>query len=61
MSDDERIWEHGWDGHEMAQLRRLARLTLAEKLDWLEQAQEMADRLERAKRTPPEGEKPDQA
>lgn len=34
----ERIWERGWDGHRDAQARRLAALTLAEKLDWLEDA-----------------------
>lgn len=35
---DERMWEQGWDGHADAQLRRLSLLTLAQKLDWLEQA-----------------------
>lgn len=41
------LWERGWDGHEKAQRRRLATLTLAEKLDWLEQAQVLAARLAR--------------
>ena len=35
---EERVWEAGWEAHAHAQRRRLARLTLAEKLDWLEGA-----------------------
>ena len=34
----ERMWEQGWDGHAAAQARRMAALTLAEKLAWLEEA-----------------------
>jgi hypothetical protein len=34
----ERAWEHGWEGHHEAQARRQAALSLAEKLDWLEEA-----------------------
>ena len=46
MTDDrddpaERIWERGWGGHERAQRLRLARLTLREKLEWLEAAHRM--------------------
>ena len=36
--EDETIWERGWDGHHEEQLRRLAKLALAEKLQWLEEA-----------------------
>ncbi|MDD5308707.1 MAG: hypothetical protein PHU25_15425 [Deltaproteobacteria bacterium] len=36
---EEHLWERGWDGHEQAQLRRLARLPFSEKLRWLEDAQ----------------------
>ena len=36
---DERVWERGWDGHADAQRARLARLPLAEKIAWLEEAQ----------------------
>ena len=32
-------WEKGWEGHQRAQAIRLASLTMAEKLAWLEQAQ----------------------
>ena len=35
---EERVWEAGFEAHASAQRRRLARLTLAEKLDWLEGA-----------------------
>jgi hypothetical protein len=35
---DDREWEEGWEGHADAQARRMAALSLAEKLDWLEDA-----------------------
>jgi hypothetical protein len=44
---DERVWERGWDGHEIAQRRRMARLSLAEKLEWLESAQQLVFHLRR--------------
>ena len=31
-------WEEGWSGHERAQFHRLAKLPLAEKLRWLDEA-----------------------
>ena len=52
MADDEQVWEVGWDGHQLAQRQRFARLTLAEKLDWLEEAQRMVNRLREAKAKP---------
>ena len=48
MADDEHVWEPGWEGHELAQRRRLAKLTLAEKLDWLEEAHRLVKRLREA-------------
>ena len=48
---DERMWERGWEGHELAQRRRMARLTLAEKLEWLESAQRMVLQLRRGARS----------
>lgn len=33
-------WERGWSGHRDAQQRRLAALSLMEKLAWLEAAHE---------------------
>lgn len=47
MSRDtgEVAWERGWDGHHRMQQRRLAKLTLPEKLEWLEQAQQIVESL----------------
>lgn len=47
MSDPEVGWERGWEGHERAQLRRLAALSFADKLAWLEQAQRFVMALSR--------------
>ena len=41
----DREWERGWDGDERAQRRRLAKLSLADKLRWLEEAQHTVERL----------------
>lgn len=43
--DEERVWERGWKGHEVAQLQRLARLTFAEKLRWLEEAARLVEQI----------------
>jgi hypothetical protein len=43
-------WERGWDGHERAQLLRMARLSLREKVEWLEQAQAIARALQEAQK-----------
>ncbi len=48
-SREEGEWEAGWEGHESAQRRRLARLSLAEKLEWLEAAQRIVEHLGRAR------------
>jgi hypothetical protein len=42
-------WDVGWEGHELAQLRRFAAWPLSEKLRWLEEAQKLAEQLERAR------------
>ena len=42
---EDTIWERGWDGHHRTQRRRLARLSLGEKLRWLEEAQQIVWRL----------------
>jgi hypothetical protein len=34
-------WERGWEGHERAQRRRLARLPFPDKLKWLEEAHDL--------------------
>ena len=38
-------WEQGWEDHQLQQLRRLAKLSLAEKLQWLQEAQRMVQHL----------------
>jgi hypothetical protein len=43
----QRVWERGWEGHEREQLRRLAELSLADKLKWLEETQQVVRRLSR--------------
>lgn len=48
-------WEAGWDAHEIAQLRRLAKLSFEEKLRWLEEADDLARRLARQR---PRGRQP---
>ncbi len=40
-----RQWECGWDEHERMQLQRLAALSLAEKLAWLEDAHRLVIQL----------------
>ena len=42
-----RGWEEGWQGHAEAQRARIARLTLREKLRWLEEAQHLLIHLRR--------------
>lgn len=49
----ERVWERGWEGHAVAQARRMAALTIAEKLDWLEQAHALVLQLRRGHEAPP--------
>lgn len=51
-SDDnqsEGHWEIGWEGHRRAQAARLARLSLSEKLAWLEEAHRLVLILSAAK------------
>ena len=43
------LWEKGWVGHERAQMSRLARLSLADKIQWLEEAQELVLSVSRAR------------
>ena len=47
---EEQLWESGWEGHSLAQRRRLARLPLSEKLRWLEEAQRVVAHLQRSRR-----------
>jgi hypothetical protein len=42
---DEGQWPRGFDGHEEAQRRRLARMPFTEKLRWLEEADRLVRHL----------------
>jgi hypothetical protein len=43
-------WNSGWDAHDEERLRRLARVPLAEKLEWLERMHRLALTLRAARR-----------
>jgi hypothetical protein len=45
---EDTAWESGWSDHQAQQLRRLASLTLADKLEWLEDAQRLVRHLSAA-------------
>jgi hypothetical protein len=44
-SSNDKLWDRGWDEHKKRQQQRLAKLSFAEKLEWLEEAQEFGERL----------------
>jgi hypothetical protein len=41
-------WECGWDEHQTMQLQRMAKLSLPEKIAWLEEAQRLILHLKAA-------------
>ena len=45
----ERVWEKGWDDHRRRQLKRMAQLTLSQKLTWLEEAHRLVLNLQAKK------------
>ena len=47
----EHVWENGFGDHKLQQLRRMARLSLPEKLRWLEEAHDLVRRLEAARKS----------
>lgn len=49
MSGPDSVWESGWDGHDSAQLKRMAALPFMDKLAWLEGAHRVALRLAEAR------------
>lgn len=49
MSGSEPLWESGWEGHDSAQLKRMAALPFMDKLAWLEEAHRVAISLARAR------------
>lgn len=50
---DARLWEAGWEGHSLAQRQRMARLSIGQKLQWLEDAHRLVRQLERARSASP--------
>ncbi|HMD53111.1 MAG TPA: hypothetical protein VKJ65_00985 [Phycisphaerae bacterium] len=46
---NERIWEVGREGHENAQRKRMAALTLEQKIHWLEDAQKLTLHLQKSR------------
>jgi hypothetical protein len=43
-------WDRGFDDHQLRQLVRFARLPFGKKLEWLENARDLADWLQQAAR-----------
>ena len=43
------LWESGWQGHESAQLQRMARLTLEQKIRWLQSAPEFVIKMQQSR------------
>jgi len=41
-------WERGWEEHQTMQLKRMARLSLPEKIAWLEEAHRLVLHLKAA-------------
>ena len=50
ISDSSQIhqWERGWEEHQTMQLKRMARLSLSDKIEWLEQAHRLVRYLKAA-------------
>jgi hypothetical protein len=47
----EHVWERGWEDHRIQQMRRMAKLPFALKLQWLEEAQRLAKQLQKTRAT----------
>ena len=45
MEQPARGWDCGWEEHKKRQLLRLASLPFEKKLEWLEEAQQLGERL----------------
>jgi hypothetical protein len=46
-------WDRGWKEHKRRQLIRMSKLSLAQKLQWLEDMQVLYDKFAKARKTPP--------
>jgi hypothetical protein len=42
-------WDRGWEEHKLRQLVRMSRLTMAQKLQWLEDMQVLYEKLSLAR------------
>jgi hypothetical protein len=47
-------WERGWEEHEVMQLKRMARLSLSEKIAWLEEAHRLVLHMKAANSVKPD-------
>ncbi|MEO6462505.1 MAG: hypothetical protein ABIP29_05465 [Candidatus Eisenbacteria bacterium] len=45
-------WDAGWEGHALAQRRRIAALPLWVRIDWLEETQRLVMNLREGRRGP---------
>lgn len=45
VQQPDEAWPRGWEEHERFQQKRLAELPFAEKLQWLEDAQELVEAI----------------
>ena len=49
---EESGWDCGWEEHRRRQLVRMSRLTMAQKLQWLEDMQVLYEKLAKAQKLP---------
>jgi hypothetical protein len=61
VPEADRSWTAGWEAHEAAQLRRLARLPLWQKLQWMEEMNRIIRHLRTQTPAPFPGERSDNA
>jgi CubicO group peptidase (beta-lactamase class C family) len=47
---DDHIWEAGYEGHEAEQLQRMAKLSMQEKLQWLEESHDLVMHMEQQRK-----------
>jgi hypothetical protein len=47
---EEDLWPRGWAGHRRAQIRHTAKISLADQLGWLEEAQQLSAQIARGRR-----------
>jgi hypothetical protein len=46
---DDRRWESGWDDHQLQQMLRASKLSLIEKIQWLEEAHDLVLQLQKSR------------